>query len=187
MNQRIGIVATALAVAVLAGCGIQPETSPTPIDRPFRPAASSTATPPPTGTLSEKLYLIEDGTLVPVTRHVGRTPTVEQLLADLRSAPNDTERESGLTNALLGTNTVTSVRMSGAQAVIELAAPVDGTARTDDQLAYAQLVCTLTSLPGVETVQFTHDGRPIGVPRGDGSVSTAPLSVEDYAAMIASR
>ncbi|GAA1776746.1 GerMN domain-containing protein [Luedemannella helvata] len=185
MNRRALVALGAiLTAAALTSCGIQPESSPTAIDRPFRPTTSSSLTPDPPGAVRETLYLVRDGSLVAVNRYVSQTPTVEDLLADLRSGPTDEEHRSGLTSALIGANLVASVRLDGTQAVVELAAPVDGTARTDDQLAFAQLVCTLTMLSGVETVMFTHENQPIGVPRGDGSVSTGPLTGADYATMM---
>ncbi len=186
MNRRIvPALAALLVVAGLAGCGIQPESSPTAIDRPFQPTTSPTSAPNPAGTIRETLYLVRDGMLVAVTRHVSRPPTVESLLAELYGAPSDTERESGLTSALLGTNPVAAVHQIGTQVVIELAAPVAGSPRTDDQLAFGQIVCTLTSLPDVNTVMFTHNQQPIGVPRGDGSVSTVALTSADYTTMMA--
>lgn len=61
----------------------------------------------------------------------------------------------------------------------------DNTGRTDDVLALGQIVCTLTSVAGVDTMTFTHDGIPIAVPRADASLSPGPLTFGDYATLVA--
>jgi hypothetical protein len=47
-------------------------------------------------------------------------------------------------------------------------------------VAIAQIVCTLTSQPGIGQVAFTLDGEPVDVPKGDGSTTSAPVAADDY-------
>jgi spore germination protein GerM len=55
----------------------------------------------------------------------------------------------------------------------------------DEQLlAVAQLVCTLTARPGVGPVSFTLEGAPVDVPTGDGSLTSGPVSRDDYADLL---
>jgi hypothetical protein len=138
----------------------------------------------PSGSVRERLFLVRDGALVPVVRHVPTQPTAEALVTDLLAAPDDAERAAGLTTALLGAPPVTAVHVVNGLAQVELAQPAEGATRNDDQLAYAQIVSTLTARPDITGVVFVRDGQPLGVPRGDGSRSTGPLTAADYANLI---
>jgi hypothetical protein len=178
----------ALGMAVLTGCGVAPESQPRPITPPrgpFQAVIQPTAAAVPTGTESETLFLVRDDAVVAVTRHVRSSPTVQTVLYDLQTAPNDAERTAGLSNALLGARLIADAAIVDGQARVELATPIEGAAPSGDRLAYAQVVCTLTSLPNVSTVVFTRGNQPIGVPEGDGSVSLGPLSCANYTDVIA--
>jgi hypothetical protein len=186
------ILALALASALLTGCGITSEATPRPIDLPSgfaRSAPSPTPAPTGSGPVAEKLYLVRNSTLVPVTRYVNHQPDIGALLNDLRAGPTTAEAAAGLTSALTGSDLVTGARLRGGIAVVELATTVDSTARNDEVLAYAQLVCTLVTQTNITGVTFAHGGQPIAVPRADGSLAEkpeTPLTAADYATLIAS-
>ncbi|NUR69704.1 MAG: GerMN domain-containing protein [Hamadaea sp.] len=178
------------AVLLVAGCGVSTESDPrgvSPPPGPFagltspRPSAPATAA---TGRIDEVLYFILAGRLVPVTRRVDLQPSVTELISALRAGPAPTEREAGLTTALGGTDVVAAVSISGSRVELALAAPVEGSGRADEALAYAQLVCTLTAHADIQDVVFTRDGSPVGVPRGDGSLSEGPLTADDYSRLL---
>lgn len=183
------VLAPAMAAIVLAGCGIQPEGAPRPIDPPHGPfqvlASRAPAATTTSGAVPEQLFLVKEGMLVAVTRYVDREPAADELVADLLEGPTDPERDAGITNALLGSRVVSEVRLMDGWAVVELAAGIEGTERTDEMLGYAQLVCTLTARPEIRGVTFTRDGQSIAVPRGDGSLSQGPLIAADYAQLLA--
>jgi hypothetical protein len=191
MTARRILMATAVFVAVgaLGACGVPVDNAPREAHPPAAARdrlAAGAPTTKPSGSVPEHLFLIRDGNLVPVVRHVGVAPSVNTHLADLLAGPDAREQADGLSSALLGVNPVSTVTMVNHVAHVELADPTAaGNARNDDQLGYAQLVCTLTTRPDIVGVVFTRDGQPIGVPRGDGSLSTGPLSGADYANLIA--
>jgi hypothetical protein len=185
------ILALALASALLASCGITSEATPRPIDLPSgftRSAPSPTPAPTGSGPVVEKLYLVRDSTLVPVTRHVDHQPNIGTLLNNLQTGPTTAEAAAGLTSALTGSDLVTGARLrAGGIAIVELATTVDNTVRNDEVLAYAQLVCTLVAQTNITGVTFTHNGQPVAVPRGDGSLPQTPdtpLTAADYATLI---
>ncbi|GAA4466224.1 GerMN domain-containing protein [Phytohabitans houttuyneae] len=183
--RRPGLAALALAVA-LAGCGVETEGRARRVNPPSGVAhAWATPTPPDAGTgaVPERLYLVRGGELVAITRHVAAEPAVTQLVGDLLAGPTPREREGGLTSALRPTD-VAGVQVSGGRATVELTEMLDGSGRTDQVLAFAQLVCTLTATPTVTSVMFTHAGQPVGVPRADGSLSQAPATAADYAGLL---
>jgi len=114
---------------------------------------------------------------------VAAEPTVQQLVGDLLAGPTPDERSDGVTSALRPTD-VAGVQVSDGRATVELTEMLDGSGRTDQMLAFAQLVCTLTAKHGITSVAFTHAGQPIGVPRADGSLSHAPATAADYAGLL---
>lgn len=193
MNHGTRIAVALSALITLAGCGITAQTTPVPIQPPLG-AALHTPTQPPAATDSghalEALYFVKNDLVVLVNRHVSFPPTVQGIVKDLLAGPNDTESVAGYTSALLGGSVGEHVQISGGNAVVALTTPVADTARNDEVLAYAQLVCTLTALPEIDGVTFTNNGQPVAVPRGDGSLpplitgQTVPLTAADYTDLI---
>jgi hypothetical protein len=76
------------------------------------------------------------------------------------------------------------VQNRNGQAIVELATSLGGTGRTDDILAFAQIVCTLTSRGDIRSVTFTRAGEPVEVPRADSSLTRNPLTAHDYTPLI---
>jgi hypothetical protein len=92
---------------------------------------------------------------------------------DPAAGPTPAEHQDGLTSALSQMRVGSTIVTQGRAAVETGAPPVAG-AHSDEVLAHAQIVCTLTSQGAeVGTVSFTRDGQALAVPRGDGSLSTA--------------
>lgn len=180
----LALAATAITAATLTGCGVPAESSPRPVELPGRTAGSSAdQTPAPVGPLTETLYLIKDSRLVAVQRNIPLQPTAEQQLRELLAGPTPPEQDQGLSSALAGTELGLSVQIRNRQAVVELATSLEGTGRTDDILAFAQIVCTLTSRDDVSSVTFTRAGQQVEVPRAGGSLTRNPLTAADYASL----
>jgi Sporulation and spore germination len=193
MIRTIRRIAAFAALALLAGCGITAEHAAQPIQPPSGVTLDSPTQPPEatsSGRAQEVLYFVKDDMVVKVTRHVTVAPTTQQIVTDLLAGPNDTETAAGHTSALLGDSVIDGVQITAGHAVVVLATLVADTARNDEVLAYAQLVCTLTALPQISGVTFTNNSQPVAVPRGDGSLSPliagqpVPLTAADYADLI---
>jgi spore germination protein GerM len=180
--------AVGLAVLLLAGCGV-------PVEDEARalPSQSPNIGPSPTpatvesGPVTETIYLVKGGLLVAVPRRVATEPVVDELMADLVAGPTETEKSAGLSSTLLGSKVIVAVRVLNGMATVDLAASIEGTGRTDDVLAYGQIVCTLTTRPDISWVGFTRGGLPIEVPRGDGSLTADPLNAASYSSRIATQ
>jgi spore germination protein GerM len=129
--------------------------------------------------------LIKDGHLVAVARNAPDQPAAAQHLAILLAGPTAVERQRGLSSSLLGTDLGLGVQIQDGQAVVELATSLEGTGRTDDILAFAQIVCTLTSRGDIHSVTFTRAGEQIEIPRADSSLTRSPLTAADYTTLIA--
>ncbi|WP_433075888.1 GerMN domain-containing protein [Dactylosporangium sp. CA-052675] len=175
-----------VALLGLGGCGVPTEDSP----RPIEPSAvigsyegPMAVTSP--GAVVERLFFTRDSQLVPVDRRVANVPAPQQHLDDLVAGPTAPERDAGVDSALGGTSYITGVQLHNGTAVVGLS--VDNPIRNDETLAYGQIVCTLAARADIVAVQFTQDGRTLEVPRGDGALTSAPLTEDDYVSLIAER
>jgi hypothetical protein len=197
------VAATVSAVAVLAACGTPPEVSPRLVaadELQFDPADTSTSTSSTTtpvtqavGTLPDPamqmvtVYFVdEDDRLVPVQRELRAPPDLTSALGALLNEPNQLEQSVGL-RSTLPPGAVVRVNLDRGVAEVALKPSLFDEILTRDQvLAFAQLVLTLTSQPGVGQVRFTSGGETLSVPRGDGSLTRPgmPLTFEDYAELI---
>jgi hypothetical protein len=179
------LVVVLLAGLVTAGCGVPVDNSPRDLRRPSATVGSETPAPDRNGNAIERLYLVRDNMLVRVTRRVPAVRTPAQAVQDLVAGPTLEEQQDGLTSAL-STMNVGATAVNQRRASVDISAPTLPGARSDEVLAYAQIVCTLTSGAEVGTVSFTRGGRPLAVPLGDSRLSAGPLTVADYAELIQS-
>jgi spore germination protein GerM len=174
-------------MAVLsAACGIQAESTPELLDpssAPLREVQAS-ASPAPTGTDRALVYLNRDGVLVAVVRRVPAQVTPSQVLAVLANGPTPREKDASLASAVPPTwHSDDRVNRDGT-VTVRLGPGGASGSRTDEVLAYAQVVLTLTSLPQVKGVLFSRGATPLPVPRADGSLSDQPLTRRDYVALL---
>jgi spore germination protein GerM len=179
------------AAVLLAGCGVPPDDKATlaaPDSVPFDllgQAPSVTATTLPFAqTEKATLFLVQGERLAPVQRELPAPVSVESVLEALVTGPTTTEVQLGLRTALLTTpGLVNSGGVSGGIATIDLGQHFTEIAGRDQIVALAQIVSTVTGLPGVGRVRFTLDGNPVGILRGDGAVTTETVSRDDYATL----
>lgn len=185
--------ATALAViAILSGaaCGTPTEAEPTfaePADVPFGlleqgPSTTSTTEPP-----APEIFVdlcLTDGTGIQIVTRGVAAGGVSDPLGLVRATASPDERARGLRTALFADDMVSAVRTVGGVAFVDLTPLFQSGSGTDQQLAIAQIVCTLTLQPGIGQVTFTVGGAGVEVPRGDGSLTANAVSRDDYATLI---
>ncbi|GAA0805659.1 GerMN domain-containing protein [Spirilliplanes yamanashiensis] len=185
--SRRWLAAGVLAAALSAGgCGVPLDDGPRPVEGGpdlYRSGPPASGAP---GPVAERLCLVRDGRLVRVLRRVEAAPSEQELLRDLLAGPTAAEVADGLSSALTGTTTTATVALAGGRATVEVGGRSAAGARSDEVLAFGQIVCTLGTRPEVGTVSFTAGGEPLRVPRSDGSLAEGPLTVADYADLIAS-
>jgi spore germination protein GerM len=153
------------------------------LGEPGRVDASGGPAPNAAGSTVLRLYLVRDGRLVRVPRRVPAPLTASQQLDSLLAGPTAEESDDGLSSAL-STMTVTDLSLADRRATITLGDRSGQAFRSDEVLAFGQIVCTLTSLPDVGTVSFMADGAPLWVPRADGSLADTPLTIADYSGLL---
>ncbi|MEH1101558.1 GerMN domain-containing protein [Micromonospora sp. CPCC 205561] len=182
-----------VVLGLLAGCGVPTEGAPravAPPPGPFPTSGTVAATQTPTlnpGRATQVLCFVRDDRLVRVERRVDGTPTVDAQLQHLLAGPTAGERDAGITTALPGAVEVAVARPRGTEVDVDLGGAGDETGRSDEVLAFGQIVCTLTARSDVDTVAFLRGGARLGVPRADGSLTQAPLAADDYANLIVGR
>ena len=178
--------------AVASACGVPDHGPPVTITQvPYhlmQPEPSVTATPSPGGTARPFVYLVRDQVLVPVQASVRQlsdpAAAVMDVLAQLADGPSEQDRNAGLSTAL------------GPDTAVHLAGLEDGVARIDivagDQipspsrvpLAVAQVVLSVTSVPGVGSVLMTRDGSPVELPLPGGALTGSPVRAQDYVPLV---
>lgn len=182
MRRRLGAVVVAFTVLV-AGCGVSAESRAhraDPEDVPFdllegEPTAPS---PAPTGE-SVSVYFVRGDRLVEVERSLPEERDLDDLVEVLSAGPTEGELSSGITSSL-PPGQVEDVSTLRGVALVDLEASFADLRTQDQSLAIAQLVYTLTGLPGIGRVSFTLAGNSVEVPRGDGALTTDALARDDF-------
>ena len=187
MSTRRGAAAL-LALVVLSSCGIPVEDRARPIspdDIPSSIPAPAPATTAPAGDptpASVELFFVQGSRLGAVRREAPVALSAERTIAEIARGPTAAERGQGFRTAL-----PRDLRLAGTvAAAVPLIEVSESFARVEGEeqiLALAQLVFTLTGLPGVEGVSFALAGRPVEVPTGDGVLKRGPLRRADFQAV----
>jgi hypothetical protein len=189
-SVRVGVAVAAFTALVAAGCGIPSDdkasvASPdsVPFDLLGQAPSVPTTSLPVAPTEKATIFLVQGERLAPVQRELPAPVSVESVLETLAAGPTATEVQLGLRTALLAPGLMKSGGVSGGIATIDLGQPFTEIAGRDQIVALAQIVSTVTGLPGVGRAAFTLDGSPVGVLRGDGAVTTESVSRDDYATL----
>jgi len=200
--RRGQALAAALALTVLAGCGLPAGGDAQPVDPkdvPYgllAPTPGSAATAATTGTLraaQPAVYLLSgETTLVPVATPplpVGLTTQqrLEAVLRILANSPGEAQRGQGLATALPPGVELQLVQLDGTTADVQVGPSVKGPSPERVPLAIGQLVLTATSVPGVDSVQLITDGEPVEVPLPGGALTSEPLHRSDYGELLTPR
>jgi hypothetical protein len=172
-------------VVLLGGCGVPAQNEPHPVDLPRQSLSAPSSGPAETtGEVAEVLCLVRGDRLQEAVRRLDRTPTVQEQLDHLTAGPTQVERDRGLTSALTGLTLTDVSGPSSLQVTVEVTEANEDTARSDEILAFGQIVCSLSSRADVGAVVFTRGDEPLDVPRGNGVMSGEPLRARDYQDLI---
>ena len=158
------------------------------------PPASGPLVSSPETTLAEPtelvwLYFVNGSEIVPVETPV-RAPVAERRIMDrLGEGPPPAEFEAGVRTAVLP-GLISSLRKSSARALVtvdldgELFHGIDS---ENQRYVVAQIVLTLTRLPGIDNVLFTIDGDPLRVYQRNNELTEPgePVTKEDYEELLA--
>ncbi len=187
--MRATLTMAVVALAVLAGCSLQPDASPNdlPAERADvfgEPATGDEAA----GT--NRIYLLGPNDpevpqrLRAVQRDVPTAPA--SVLASLFAGPNSSERDAQLDTAIPADVQLLGARPVGPVLTVDLSNGFDELTPDGLRLAVAQIVSTATDINGVESVQLRIDGEPRGWPLGNGELTDRPLTRYDYPGLVES-
>ena len=139
-----------------------------------------TALRPVNGTVVQ-LYLFDSDSsaLVPVTRQVSAAG-IEAVAAELEAGPTASESFLGLRSALTDIDAIDSVDIDGSTALVDLNDSFTTLGGSDQIVAIAQLVFTVTEQPALDRLIISVNGETVEVPRDDGTLTRDPLTRADY-------
>lgn len=191
------------SLLVLSACGVPTSSPSRPIDpdaipeqftaTTVPPTTTSTTTtttvvPPPSTTTTDlaveqvDVFFVSGSRVVPIPRLLLSPASAPQVVAALVEGVPDIDEAAGLRSALpFGLSIDVSVERGVATVDLDptFLLVVSG---SEQRLAVAQIVLTLTRRAGIGQVTFTSDSQPINVPRGGGDL-TAPgesVACDDY-------
>ncbi|MET0424244.1 MAG: GerMN domain-containing protein [Actinoplanes sp.] len=174
----------AALLAALVACGVPADDGPRDVDSAGGPLPSHVPLALGERTVNERLCFVRDDRLVRIARRVPEQDPAQQQLQDLLDGPTTGEAADGYSTALTGTTSTLTYSLVAGRAVVDVGDRSEHGVRTDETLAFAQIVCTLSVRPEIGTITFTSAGLPLRVPQPDGSLSDGPLTVADYAELI---
>jgi spore germination protein GerM len=185
MKRVVVALLTAVAVVVVAGCGVASQdaaerTDPKEVPFGLLDRNRGAEVGDRSGDRDVVVFLTKDGRLVRTVRSLAPPVTFDALLESLKQGPTRPELADGVRSAVPDDNTFESAELSGGTALVDLGKPFTAASTEEQVLALAQIVFTLTARPGVGQVQFTLDDVAVEIPIGDGSVTTEPVSRDDY-------
>jgi hypothetical protein len=138
MIRAAGLV---LAVLLLGGCGVRPTGV---VYAGDAPTATASASP------QAQVFLLAQKTPVPVPRTV-KSGDAQMVFDTLLAGPTPEERKRGLGTALIGVQRITVHELDGTTLLIETTPP----AAKLSPLAFEQIYCTGTALPGRRFMKIT--------------------------------
>ena len=189
MRLRVACLVVSVML-VLPACGLPADESPRVIGPERLPpglvepldATTSTGVPAAAETPVSVWMVREDG-LVPVRRFVPEPLDRDDVVAVLLAGVTGDD-PPGVRSAWIDAEQVGEVTVAAGTASVELTDRFADVPASDQLFAVAQMVFTLTGLPGIGQVSFVRDGEPVSLPAADGSTSLGPVSRDDYRVLV---
>jgi hypothetical protein len=188
-RPRTIAASTILLALALGGCGVGTQSSAVSVERrdvPFDlldPITAPAASPEGAASIENlTVFMVRGDRLVPVGRSPDGPISPQTAMAALARGPSDAEVAAGVQSAVGPSNPARSVQVEEHRVVVDL----DGdflTAGGDQIVGIAQIVFTLTTLIGIDSVQFRLEGEPVEVPLPDGVLTADPVRDSDYLAL----
>ncbi len=182
MNTLWRVAALAAVLALAGGCALGPQSQPVALTR----SAGQNQSPSPgngalTIKVSERVYLVHNGTLVQVRRTAPlRDSHLQTVVGALFEPLGFLERNEGLRTALPSMKTPVRVRVHNHTATVALPPGFDRLAVSEQILAVGQIVFSISANSAAFRVQFTADRKRVPVPDGSGRLLDRPVTRADY-------
>ena len=167
-----------------AGCSFGPEDSSRIIPASQQRNLGNIVVSPSAGTGIGRMYLQRTdnagGTyLTNVQRNISSDPA--EVIGVLLNGPTSAEQDQGLRSAIPGSTKILSARYVATDLVrLDLSSGIFEATGEDLVSSIAQIVLTLCENSDVERVIIVVDGQLNEWPKGDGSLTSQPLTVFDF-------
>lgn len=184
-RRTVTVLLLALAAATPAGCALGVQDQPVPVNT-APSAAADTGAPPRSATVTTEVtvFFAKGEQLVSLPRTVPAGPGLQPALAGLLGPLSGDDTDAGLRSALPpGTKTL-AVDVRDGVAVVTMPPGLDRLPISQQILAVAQLVFTVTANSPVVGLQLTDGERAVDVPNDQGRLVKGPVSRTDYAAVV---
>lgn len=163
--------------ALLTGCGVEPQARPERVAVPTQPLNPPVPQPDDEGP-DVVVFFVRGADLAPVRREADvATPDVALQL--LIAGPTRPEVINGLRTALAPQALAVDLGVPGGITSVTVTPEFAGITGGNQLLAVAQVVWTLTEVPGTAQVRFLVDGAPVEVPT-DSGLSDQPVGREHF-------
>lgn len=174
----------AAALLVVAACGVPVSGQAHRIDPasvPYDLLSTAPATSPTSASgPAADIFLVNGDRLVVRHRHITGLNIPAEALRSLLVGPTPAESANGLSTDVPAQTRLYSLDLKGSVASVDLS-PTFGTAGGSQQvLAVAQIVFTVTASRYIDGVKFAVAGRAIEVPNGSGSLTSGVKTRADY-------
>lgn len=188
-----------LLLGALSGCGLPGGTDVRTVDddsvpyrllEPEEPSDAPTADGAAPRGAPVVFWLRRDLHLVPTASTAACADPTEEVVSDLldvlESPPDEGERSSGRSSGVPPSSDLDLVEIEDGEALVALR---PATSITADRLplAVGQMVLTVTSAPGVDSVRLSIDGDVVQVPLPGGALTSRSVTADDYAGLVAER
>ncbi|MFN0026930.1 MAG: GerMN domain-containing protein [Acidimicrobiales bacterium] len=194
----VGLVLVSAALS--GGCGVPAQTHAQIVaedDVPFGLASSNSSTTSTTAVMGfdplldtgvVALYFSDGTRIVAVTREVAGPSMLLNVVHALAVKPGTpVVVGSPEYRSAVGPDDVVEVTVQAGIATVELADSFRDLPTTEQRLAVAQLVLTLTDQPGIGQVAFVVGDQPVPVPRADGTLAREKVSRDDFMELLEGR
>ncbi|HET9076057.1 MAG TPA: GerMN domain-containing protein [Acidimicrobiales bacterium] len=128
-------------------------------------------------------FVGSNNTLVGVPRS-DPTGLVTVAMTDLLAGPSRQEAAGGTSSAVPSGTKLLSAKTSAGTAYLNFSSPLTGVTGHEELLAFAQIVVTAGSTPGVDSVQIAVEGKPVNAPMPDGTLAQRPVTKADYSSLL---
>jgi len=184
-NAVAATVLFGIAVAA-ASCGIpdqgrpdlingsQPSVRPSAVSRPATPSS-----------LEIRAYFINASNQVVAVTRADPVATLSTAISALLAGPTDHESAGGISSAIPVGTKLNSAHQSGQTASLDFSDDLASVSGHEQLLAFAQIVLTADSVPGVAQVEVSIAGQAVNAPKPDGSLAQGPVTENDYRSLVA--
>ena len=189
MNARISYIArrmmsAVMFIAIVAGCSFGPESQSQMIPESQQQNVDEATSSNEVGIGFGRVYLQRSestggSVLTGVQRNISSDPL--NIVQVLLSGPTKAEQDVGLRSAIPASTEVLSARYIATDLVkVDLTDEIFKATGDDLVSSVAQIVLTLADISGIERVIIVVNGQVNEWPKGDGSLTSQPLTAYDF-------